>query len=93
MSTSISGKMQTYKHLPAMVDSLRVTALRSGAAFWDMYSAMGGQGSMALWVRENPPLAGPDYIHFTPRGAEKMGGMIYETLMLYYEYYKLNHYE
>ena len=93
MSTSISGKMQTYKHLPAMVDSLRVTALRSGAAFWDMYSAMGGQGSMALWVRENPPLAGPDYIHFTPKGAEKMGGMLYETLMLYYEYYRLNHYE
>ena len=89
MSTNIQGKMQTYRHLPAFVDSLRVTANRNGAAFWDMYSAMGGQGSMAQWVRESPPLAGEDYIHFTTRGAEKMGGMIYDALMLYYEYHKL----
>ena len=89
MSTNIQGKMQTYKHLPAMVDSLRVTANRSGAAFWDMYAAMGGQGSMARWVKQSPPLAGPDYIHFTPRGADRMGDMLYEALMLYYEYYKL----
>lgn len=89
MSTNLQGKMQTYKQLPAIVDSLRVTAQRSGAAFWDMYAAMGGQGSMAQWVRQVPPLAGPDYVHFTPRGAEKMGGMLYETLMLYYEYYEL----
>lgn len=89
MSTSIQGKMQTYKHLPAFVDSLRTTAQRSGAAYWDMYSAMGGQGSMAQWVRQSPPLAGEDYIHFTTRGAARMGGMLYETLMLYYNYYLL----
>ena len=90
MSTSIQGKMQTYKHLPGFVDSLKATVLDSGAAFWDMYAAMGGQGSMARWVNQNPPLAGPDYIHFTPRGADRMGAMLYNALMLYYEYYHLN---
>jgi lysophospholipase L1-like esterase len=89
MATTIQGKMQTYRHLPTMVDSLRTAVNRSGAAFWDMYGAMGGQGSMVQWVRQNPPLAGPDYVHFTTRGAEKMGEMLYESLMLYYEYYKL----
>ena len=54
-----------------------------------MYAAMGGQGSMARWVKQSPPLAGPDYVHFTPRGADRMGDMLYEALMLYYEYYKL----
>ncbi len=93
MSTTIQGKMQTYKQLPAIVDSLRVTAVRSGAAYWDMYAAMGGQGSMTQWVRQSPPLANEDYIHFTRRGAAKMGDMLYETLMLYYEYYKLANYE
>ena len=93
MSTTIQGKMQTYKQLPAIVDSLRATAVRSGAAYWDMYAAMGGQGSMAQWVRQSPPLANEDYIHFTRRGAAKMGDMLYETLMLYYEYYKLANYE
>ena len=93
MSTTIQGKMQTYKHLPAFVDSLRITALRSGAAYWDMYAAMGGQGSMVQWVRQSPPLANEDYIHFTRRGAARMGGMLYETLMLYYDYYRLMNYE
>ena len=89
MSTNIQGKMQTYPHLPTMVDSLRTAANNAGAAYWDMYAAMGGSGSMAKWVKEVPALAGSDYIHFTPLGAEKMGGMLYESLMLYYEYYKL----
>ena len=93
MSTTIQGKMQTYKQLPAIVDSLRATSVRSGAAYWDMYAAMGGQGSMTQWVRQSPPLANEDYIHFTRRGAAKMGDMLYETLMLYYEYYKLANYE
>lgn len=89
MSTNIQGKMQTYPHLPTMVDSLRTAANNAGAAYWDMYAAMGGSGSMAKWVKEVPALAGSDYVHFTPLGAEKMGGMLYESLMLYYEYYKL----
>ena len=93
MSTNIQGKMQTYKHLPTMVDSLRTTANRCGAAYWDMYAAMGGQGSMAVWVNQTPPLASSDYVHFTPRGAEKVGDMLFDSLMLYYEYYRLNKYE
>ena len=89
MSTNIQGKMQTYPHLPMIVDSLKDAALSSGAAFWDMYSSMGGQGSMHKWVTSQPALAGSDHVHFTPKGAEKMGGMLFEELMLYYDYYKL----
>lgn len=89
MSTNIQGKMQTYKQLPMIVDSLKAAVLNSGAAFWDMYSAMGGEGSMVKWVKSNPPLAGSDYVHFTPKGAQEMGGILYESLMLYYDYYKL----
>lgn len=89
MSTSIQGKMQTYKQLPMIVDSLKAATLNAGAAFWDMYGAMGGEGSMAKWVSSNPPLAGSDHVHFTPKGAEKMGGILFESLSLYYDYYKL----
>lgn len=88
MSTSKNGKMGTYDHLPALVDSLRDAALSSGAAFWDLYSAMGGQGSMVRWVKAKPALAGSDYVHFTPRGAELMGEMFSNSLMVYYDYYK-----
>ena len=77
--------MQSYPHLPVFIDSLRTTVLRSGAAFWDMYATMSGQGSMVQWVRQSPPLADEDYTHFKRSGAAIMGGLIYETLMLYYD--------
>ena len=92
MSTNIRGKMQTYPHLPMMVDSLKAAANDAGAAYWDMYGAMGGDGSMVEWVKARPQLAGNDYVHFTPRGAEAVGDMLFETLMLYYDWYRLRKY-
>ena len=71
MSTSAKGKLQTYPMLPDLVDSLRVTALRHNAAFWSIYDAMGGWNSMLAWKKQG--LSGSDYIHFTPKGAVKMG--------------------
>ena len=89
MSTSVRGKMQTYPHLPMMVDSLKAAANNAGAAYWDMYGAMGGDGSMVEWVNARPQLAGSDYVHFTPKGADAIGDMLFETLMLYYDWYRL----
>ncbi|MBP5546013.1 MAG: hypothetical protein J6X59_01840 [Bacteroidales bacterium] len=71
MSTSVKGKLQTYPMLPTLNDSLRVTANRHGAAFWSIYQAMGGWNSMLAWKKQG--LSGSDYIHFTPKGAVKMG--------------------
>lgn len=92
MSTNVKGSMKTYPHLPMMVDSLKAAANNAGAAYWDLYSAMGGENSMVQWVKARPALAGSDYVHFTPRGAEAMGNMFVESLMLYYEYYRWRKY-
>lgn len=88
MATTVNGRRQTYPNLPMVVDSLRAAALSSGAVYWDLYSAMGGEGSMIRWVKSQPPLAGSDYVHFTSAGADLMGEMFYKTLMVYYDYYK-----
>ena len=48
-----------------MVEFLREVALENGAAYWDMYRVMGGEGAMRKWVKQSPPLAGADYIHFS----------------------------
>lgn len=88
MSTNIGGKMQTYPHLEKIVTAIKEAALESGAAFWDMYGAMGGNGSMAKWVHSSPALAGSDYVHFTTQGSRRMGEIFCESLMLYYDYYK-----
>lgn len=82
-----NGELETYPILPAVNDSLRAAANEVGAAFWNMYAAMGGKGSIVRWVESNPQLAGEDYIHFTPLGAKKIAQLLYDTLHLYYRFY------
>ena len=89
MGKSYGGKMGTWHGLPELNDSLRVMALRNHVAYWDMFNVMGGEGSMAQWVKHNPPLAGPDYVHFTFRGAQEIGSDLAKSFTTYYDFYKL----
>ena len=84
---SEDGELESYPILPALNDSLRAAADEAGAAYWNMYAAMGGRGSIIRWVEANPQLAGEDYIHFTPLGAKKIAQLLYDTLHLYYRFY------
>lgn len=88
MSTKENGRLVTYNALEPVRDALRDAAHETGCAFWDMYSAMGGRNSIQNFVLANPPLASPDYIHFTPKGANLMAGMFFEAIMLEYGKYK-----
>ena len=85
MSHSYGGSLQTYKFLPAMVDSLRNMCLRNHVAYWDLYEVMGGRNSMVAWVRKG--WAGPDYVHFTPAGANYVGKTLAENFATMYELY------
>ena len=89
MSTCVGGEMVSYPMMADVEACLREAVNAEGAAFWDMYAAQGGDGAMVRWVNATPALGGPDYIHFTPRGAEKMAGIFVETLEMYYKYYRL----
>ena len=89
MGKSVNGRVVTWPRLPELVDSLKSTALRNDAAYWDLYRMMGGENSMVQWVKHNPPLAGPDYIHFTPAGAQAVGEAFTQSLLTYYDFYQL----
>ena len=88
MSTVVGGRRRTYPMLPAFVDSLKASATQCGAAYWDIFAAMGGEGSMNEWVSARPALAGSDYVHFTLAGSGKVGTMFCDALFLYYDYYR-----
>ncbi len=88
MGKSVNGRVVTWPRLPELVDSLKAASLRNGAAYWDLYRMMGGENSMVQWVKHNPALAGPDYIHFTPAGAQKVGQTLTQSLLTYYDYYQ-----
>lgn len=86
MSTRRGGKLDTYPMLPRLIDSLRTIALRNHVAYWDIYEVMGGQGSMVTWARNG--LAGPDYVHFTPAGANKVGKALADNFASMYAFYR-----
>jgi lysophospholipase L1-like esterase len=86
MSVKVNGRLQSIPLLKETIQGLKEAALENGAAFWDMYEVMGGENSMIDWVNNKPALAAPDYIHFTPRGADKIAEMFYVSLMNYYDF-------
>lgn len=87
MSKKINGRWTSYPNLEMTVEKLREVALKNGCAYWDMYRVMGGQNSMISWVKEKPPLGGPDYIHFTRAGASHIGELLYNAIKLHYDHY------
>lgn len=90
MSTKDKDKFVTYEYLPAVVEGLKKAAVATGSGYWDMYQAMGGYNSMPSWVNADPPLAGPDYVHFTPKGSTLISNMFYNAFILEYNNYLRN---
>lgn len=86
MSTRKGGNLLTYPMLPQLIQSLKAVALKNNVAYWDLYEVMGGENSMIAWV--NNGLAGPDYIHFTPKGANKVGTLLSNNFSTAYDFYK-----
>src|SRR5690606_5773498 len=63
-------------------------AMQSRAAYLDLFSLMGGSGTMVRWVEETPAMANKDYTHFNFRGSKKIADLIYTQLDEGYAMYK-----
>ena len=78
---------ESYPLLEELTLQLRNELLSRGIAFWDLYDVMGGSGSMVEWVDAQPALAVRDYIHFTPKGASKVGRSLVRALKVLEDQY------
>ena len=56
-------------------------------AVWNMFEAMGGEGSMADMVHAKPSLANYDYTHINFRGGKHLAELLYEALVYGKEQY------
>ena len=74
------GEIKSYDHLPQIRDAQQQIALEYGFAFFDLYKAMGGKGSIIKWADAEPPRALSDYIHFTKRGGKEAARLIWSPL-------------
>jgi lysophospholipase L1-like esterase len=82
------GKIITWPSIPRIVEMQRRVALEENVAFFNMYQAMGGEGTMAKWYARKNSLVGGDLIHPSPEGAEIVGRLIYEAIKDGYTKYK-----
>jgi lysophospholipase L1-like esterase len=80
-----NGSWTTRPRLLEIIQTQRRLAPQFGCGFWDAYSFMGGEGSMAQWVSSNPRLGAPDHIHLTSRGYVRMGLVLGDALMRAYD--------
>lgn len=86
MSKLSDGIYETYPFLPYCVEKMKEATTSAGAAYWNLYAAMGGRNSMPSWVEKG--LAGRDYIHFSNGGAKIASQLFYNALMAEYNKWK-----
>ena len=78
---SPNGGLQTKPVIQKLAAVQQRVARDLGFAFWNTFDAMGGEGSMARWLKTSPKLAGSDLTHPTPAGAEVIGNLLMRALI------------
>ncbi len=86
-----NGKLRTKPIIKKLVDMQREAALAHGCAFWSAFEAMGGEGTMARWVKADPQLGSWDFTHPTPLGAEVIADLFFKALTTGYKAYASAH--
>jgi lysophospholipase L1-like esterase len=85
----VKGEYRSYPTIPRLRSVQLRAAKRAGVAFFDLYKAMGGPGSIISWVRHKPALAGYDYAHFTRAGQRLVANLLLRRLIGTYEDYRV----
>jgi len=78
---------QTDPSVPILVEAQKRMAKDNKLAFWSLYDAMGGYGSMVNWVEGDTAFANRDYTHFNFKGARKVGKLLFSKLISEYTDY------
>ena len=77
----------TMPTLPSLISSQRKIAANTKSSFWDLFVAMGGEGSMIKMVDAKPALANKDYTHFKTAGGRVIANLFVKSLLFEYNWY------
>jgi len=80
LCTSVNGEMVTYPILPYLNEQLEKKCLENKVAYWSVFDAMGGEGSMAVWAEKG--LVADDFVHFSSSGTKIISELFFTTLYL-----------
>ena len=70
------GAVVTMPTIPRIVEAQRQIAAETGCAFFDTYSAMGGEGTMGRWFGREPRLVSGDFTHTTRGGSDRVARLL-----------------
>ena len=73
------GKVITVPRMVEIMKAQREVALANGCAWFSLYDAMGGNGSIGEWFKQG--LAEGDLAHPTAKGAVLLGQLFFKALM------------
>ncbi|HYW71166.1 MAG TPA: hypothetical protein VE961_09035, partial [Pyrinomonadaceae bacterium] len=89
--THRGGEIITLPSIPKIVEMQRRVAAETNCAFFDLFAAMGGEGTMAKWHEGKNHLVGGDLTHPNAAGADRIGELIYRALVDGYDRYLARH--
>ena len=75
------GNYVSMPAVPALVEAQKAVCAETGAVFWNLFEAMGGNGSMIDMVGAKPPRANKDYTHLNFEGGKYLGEILFKTFM------------
>lgn len=75
------GEYKSAVGIDSLIKIQATLAYETGSAFYNQFASMGGTNSIVDWAKRNPSLANKDYVHPNHRGAEVLGGYLYEAIM------------
>ncbi len=76
-----TGELRTMPGVKNLVRYQQALAAETHIAFWNLYEAMGGEGSIVKMVESKPQMANYDYTHINFRGGKHLAELLFETLM------------
>jgi lysophospholipase L1-like esterase len=83
------GTIITRPTIPKLIAAQRHLAAETGCAFFDTFTAMGGEGTVARWYEGKPRLMGGDFTHPTWPGSEIVGTLIHDALLRAYDRWQI----
>lgn len=83
-----TGELRTMPGVKNLIRYQQALAAETHVAFWNMFQAMGGEGSIVEMVNSKPSMANYDYTHINFRGGRHLAGLLFETLVYGKEQYE-----
>jgi hypothetical protein len=76
-----AGVIRTMPGVKELIRYQQNLAAETHIAFWNLFEAMGGEGSMAKLVEAKPAMANYDYTHINFKGGRHLAELLYETMI------------